>query len=196
MIDAIKTYYSPDKKIKLCVGIMDGWFIESPREDYNLAELTTREHRYYNLPKEFSFDWDAYDEGDMKEVEEMDKKYHLFFLDCYEHSGMVWSLCGEGMQCQFDTAKRAWLIRINKNEIPDREVALWEVKLELERYNQRLNGEVYEWRMERLVKRTSEDGREREEREYIDSCGWFYDIKDAVEDAKTFDESDVIVIED
>jgi len=28
-------------------------------------------------------------------------------LDCYQHSGTVWSISGEGMQCQFDTAKGA-----------------------------------------------------------------------------------------
>jgi hypothetical protein len=28
----------------------------------------------------------------MEEIEEMDKDFHIFFLDCYEHSGMRWSL--------------------------------------------------------------------------------------------------------
>ena len=88
----VETYYNADKTAKLEVGILEDGFVVDPREEYNIAELTTREHRHYNLPKEFSFDWDAYDEGDMKEIEEMDKKYHIFFLDCYQHSCMVWSL--------------------------------------------------------------------------------------------------------
>ena len=195
-MDAIKTYYSQDGKIKLTIGIMESDFMESPREEYNIAEFTTREHRYYKLPKEFDFDWDAYDDGDMENVEYMDRSYHLFFLDCYEHSGMCWSLCGEWMQCQFDTAKRAGLMRVDRNDVEDRKEALEIVKTELKRYNQRLNGEIYEWRMERLTKWTSEDGREREEREYLDSCGGFYDVKDAIDDAKTFDKRDVIVIDD
>ena len=36
-----------------------------------------------------------------------------FLLDHYEHSGSCWSLHGEGMQCRWDTAKRAGLLLAN-----------------------------------------------------------------------------------
>ena len=179
-----KELLSQDKKIRLTVGVMEGGFVANPREQDGVVEFTTREHRYYDLPKEFSFDWDAYDEWDMKEIEEMDKDYYVFFLDCYDHWNMVWSFCGDGIQCQFDTAKRAGLMRVSKEVVKDRIEASRLVKEEIKRYNQRLSGEIYEWRLERLVRWTSEDNRERVEREYLDSCSGYYDEDDALSDGK------------
>jgi hypothetical protein len=57
-----KELLSTDKKIKLSIGLMEDGFVENPREYDDMVEFTTREHRHYNLPKEFNFDWDAYDE--------------------------------------------------------------------------------------------------------------------------------------
>lgn len=179
-----KELLSQDKKMRLTVGVMEDGFVANPREQDDVVEFTTREHRYYDLPKEFSFDWDAYDEWDMKEIEEMDKDYYVFFLDCYDHWGMKWRFVGDGIQCQFDTAKRAGLMRVFKKYAKDRIEASKLVKAELERYNQRLSGEIYEWRLERLVKWTSEDRRERVEREFVDGCSWYYDEDDALSDAK------------
>ena len=173
---------SRDKNFKLTVGVMDDGFMDSPRGYDDIVEFTTREHRYYDLPKEFNFDWDAYDEWDMEEIEEMDKNYHIFFLDCYQHSNMVWSLAWEGMQCQFDTAKRAWLMRVSKEKAEDRKDALVFVKDAIELYNKWLNWEIYEWRIDRLVKWKSEDGREKQEWEYFDGCSWYYDEDEALQD--------------
>lgn len=191
-----KTYYNADKTAKLEVGILEDGFIADPRDEENMAEFTTREHRYYSLPKEFSFDWDAYDEWDMKEIEEMDKDYHIFFLDCFEHWGMRWSLIWEGMQCQFDTAKRVWLMRVQRGMVENRAKAEEIVRDELKRYNQRLCWEVYGYTFERLVKWTSEDWREKSEREYVDGCNGFYEIDDAIEDAKSLWVCEDIVYED
>ena len=55
------------------------------------------------------------------------------------------------------------------------------VKDAIETYNKWLNGEIYEWRIDRLVKWNSEDWREREEREYVDGCCWYYDEDEALE---------------
>lgn len=190
-----KTYYNADKTAKLEVGYMEDGFVANPREEYNIAEFTTREHRNYNLPKEFGFDWDAYDEWDMKEIEKMDKKYHIFFLDCYEHGWMKWSLAWKGMQCMFDTANRVWLMRVNKNEVENRDKALEIVEEELDRYNKWLNGEIYGYQFERLVKWTSEDWREKTEWEYVDGCNGFYEIEEAIEDAKSLGICEDIVYE-
>ena len=173
---------SRDKNFKLTVGVMEDGFMDSPRGYDDMVEFTTREHRYYDLPKEFNFDWDAYDEWDMEEIEEMDKNYHIFFLDCYQHSNMVWSLAGEGTQCQFDTSRRAWLMRVRKDKVGDRNDALNLVKDAIDLYNKRLNGEIYEWRIDRLVKWTSQDWREKEEREYYDGCSWYYDEDEALQE--------------
>ena len=163
---------------------MEDGFVENPREYDDIVEFTTREHRYYNLPKEFNFDWDAYDEWEMEEIEEMDKNYHIFFLDCYEHSGMKWSLAWGGMQCRFDTAKRVGLMRVKKEVVEDRKIALGLVEDALDVYNKWANGEVYEWRLEKLVTRKSGDGREKSEREFLDGCSWFYDEDEALNDGK------------
>jgi hypothetical protein len=29
-----------------------------------------------------------------------------YWLDCYQHGGITWSLSGEGTQCRWDTARR------------------------------------------------------------------------------------------
>lgn len=191
-----KVLVSTDKKIRLIVGLMEDGFIENPREYDDMVEFTTREHRHYNLPKEFNFDWDAYDEWDMEEIEEMDKNYHIFFLDCYEHSGMKWSLAWEWMQCRFDTAKRVGLMRVRKDKVGDRNDALNLVKDAIDLYNKRLNGEIYEWRLERLVTRKSEDGREKTEWEFLDGCSWFYDEDEALSDGKAIWENVEFLDED
>ena len=191
-----KELLSTDKKIRLTVGVMEDGFVANPREQDGVVEFTTREHRYYDLPKEFSFDWDAYDEWDMKEIEEMDKDYYVFFLDCYDHWCMKWSFIGDGIQCQFDTAKRAGLMRVLKLYAKDRIEASRMVRNELEIYNQYLSWEIYEWRLERLVKWTSEDWRERVEREYLDSCSWYYDEDDALSDGKDMCKNVVFIDKD
>lgn len=175
---------------------MEDGFVENPREYDDMVEFTTREHRHYNLPKEFDFDWDAYDEWEMEEIEEMDRNYHIFFLDCYEHSGMKWSLAWEGMQCRFDTAKRVGLMRVKKEVVEDRKNALEFVRDALEVYNKWLNWEIYEWRLERLVTRKSEDGREKAEWEFLDGCSWFYDKDEALSDGKDICENIEFLDED
>lgn len=191
-----KVLLSTDKKTRLSVGLMEDGFVENPREYDDMVEFTTREHRHYNLPKEFNFDWDAYDEWEMEEIEEMDKNYHIFFLDCYEHGGMSWSLAWEGMQCRFDTAKRVGLMRVSKEKVEDRKDALEFVRDALEVYNKWANGEIYEWRLERLVTRKSEDGREKTEREFLDSCSWFYSEDEALTDGKAMCENVEFLDED
>jgi hypothetical protein len=70
----------------------------------------------------------------------------LFVLSYYEHGGCVWSLKGEGPQCQWDSTPVAGILRWNEKATilgktrPSREFAArnW-----LEYYNCAVNGEVY-----------------------------------------------------
>lgn len=82
-----------------------------------------------------------------------------FILSCYVHSGTAWSLKGEGMQCQWDTARIAGLL-------------LWQGKVKdlskgyadrqksarnfLRTYNAWCNGEVYRFAITRGAEEIAE----------------------------------------
>jgi hypothetical protein len=61
-------------------------------------------------------------------------------------------------------------MRVSKEKVEDRKNALEFVRDALDVYNKWTNGEIYEWRLERLVTRKSEDGREKSEWEFLDGC--------------------------
>lgn len=100
----------PIKKIQLTddvyVDVVYDEDSESPRAWDNISKLCIREHRRYNFPNELEINFDdlssedAYetdDNGDTIETlrqHELKKfdGYHVFWLDCYEHSGIAFSL--------------------------------------------------------------------------------------------------------
>lgn len=181
-METTKEYKFNYDKCRIRVGIQEDWFVADPRS-YSTTEFTTRDHRYYNIPKEFSFDWDAYDDGDMTEIEKMDKDYYIFFLDCYEHDFMVRNLLGRNIDWKRDRSGRVGLMRIKKTDVEDDKTALEIALNEIKTYNQWLRWEIYEYIIERLVKWTSEDWREKFEREFMDWCRWFYSEDEALNDA-------------
>lgn len=162
-------------------------FAESPRHNDNIWYMDIRDHRRYNFPKELSIAWDEWEET-ANELIELEKNFYVFPIDCYEHSGISFSLSGTGMQCQFDTSKSVGIIAIprvyngydikewNRSKTRDNpqatQVTLTEEQVntiateELNEYNQYLNGEVYRFTL------LDEEGDE------IDSCWGFYDIDD------------------
>lgn len=130
-------------------------YCDSPREWEPIGKFCIRKHRNYTFPNELSRDFTS--EEDPKEYL---KNYYIFPLDCYEHSGIMFSLLGEGMQCKFDTAKNCWFIAVPKKydwysnkerETSDKKnlVELTEEEAtsiardELEVYNQWINWECY-----------------------------------------------------
>lgn len=156
---------------------------ESPRERDNTGKLCLREHRRYKFPNELDFDFcsDPEDTDEKTIRETLEHRYHIFWLDCYEHSWILFSLSWQCMQCRFDTSNNVWFIAIPKKDDsnPSIENSYEEAKkiaeAEIKTYNQYLNWEVYRRITEKPVKRTSEDGQEKIEREYEDGCGWYYD---------------------
>jgi hypothetical protein len=62
-------------------------YAESPRERGTNSKLCIREHRRYNFPNEMNWDR-ASDEDPRQHLD----TYHVFFLDCYEHSSITFSL--------------------------------------------------------------------------------------------------------
>ena len=100
-----------------------------------------------------------------------------FVLSCYQHGGIAWSLKGEGMQCQWDTAQVAGLLIWNG--VPTDIGKTYEARTEQARnflsvYNQWCNGEVYGFSVLDVV--TAECG--HKERRIIDSCWGFYSVDD------------------
>ncbi len=187
MVDVIDKYMLSDGRRLVISYDMD---TESPREWDNIWKLCIRKHRRYNFPNELGFDFDE-DYEDYKDTDVLEEKYHIFWLDCYEHSWIAFSLAGTGMQCQFDTAEKCGFIAIPKNECENIEDAKQIAGNEIKIYNQYLNWEVYAWHTEKKVVWTTvrEDKTidEKEEREYEDGCCSYYDVDDILNEFKSLE---------
>ena len=90
-----------------------------------------------------------------------------FILSCYQHSGIVWSLRGEGMQCPWDTARIGGLL-VWEHPPGDMGARTYEDRKQdardfLEEYNAVANGHVYWYAVE------DEDDND------LGSCGGFVD---------------------
>lgn len=86
-----------------------------------------------------------------------------FILSCYQHSGTIWSLKGEGHQCPWDTARIGGLIMCkDPSWLPkDYERRKADARGFLETYNAWCNGDVYGYAIR------------NKEGEVVDSC-WGY----------------------
>lgn len=178
----------------------------NPREDCsNIGKMTYRPNREYKLPEEISFDFLAYDDWEEEAIErmnELEKDYYVFFIDCYIHWGYAFSLSWEWMQCMRDTAKNAWMICIPK-EYCGYDLELWKnsknqdkwekitvsqkeaydiAKQELKERDDYFNG--YQYEAEIYVKRTYkclETWDLKESWEYVEST-WVYFDMESLED--------------
>ena len=82
------------------------------------------------------------------------------WLSCYQHSNVVWSLKGEGPQCQWDTAQLAGVL-IWDNKPGDIGARTFELRKDdargfLKYYNDFINGNVYWFNIEDLNSGESE----------------------------------------
>jgi hypothetical protein len=97
-----------------------------------------------------------------------------FLVSCYEHSGIMYSLKGEGMQCHWDTTGIAGILvwehspkEMGAKTYKDREQ---DARNFLEEYNHWVNGQCYYFtveKMEKCEKCNHENG------EVVDSCGGY-----------------------
>lgn len=161
---SIKTLQKRAGDIEYRVEIDYDHFAESPREYSEWSYLCIRKHRNYTFPNELDFDFEWVDSMDMlteeednilpmnndrwdlierrvndklielAEAEAKEKWLELFWLDCYEHSGISFSLAGEGMQCRFDTSGKCGFIIAESEE---------QARAEIKEYNQYINWECY-----------------------------------------------------
>ena len=148
----------------------DEW-VESPREWNDWSKLCIREHRRSNFPNELGFS-----ECDFENIEKIaniakENGLTLFWLDCYEHSNIYFSLAGTGTQCRFDTSNKCGFILAESEEV---------AKQEIETYNSWLNWEVYEYIIEEREVIEKEWKTFYTDWEFIDSCGGFYDWESMV----------------
>jgi hypothetical protein len=172
---------------------------ESPREWDNTWKLCIRKHRNYNFPNELNFDFETDEDDDLlsERLKAIWFSYHIFRLDCYEHSWISFSLAWQGMQCRFDTSNNCGFIAIPKKDDSNpsientyddaKKIAESEIKI----YNQYLNWEIYRYITEKPVKWTSEDGQEKIEREFEDWCGGYYDIQYILDEYKSLSPKEI-----
>lgn len=64
--------------------------VESPREWVNDTFFCIHPHFRYKFPNELDFNFP----DDHEDFEEISRDYHVFGLDCHEHTGIKFSLHG------------------------------------------------------------------------------------------------------
>ena len=186
-----------DGKYQATVSI-DEWaeWYDPRTEQDNIGKICIRKHRDYRFPNELDFDFDAYDEDEIKTPE----NYYIFWLDCYNHWQIIFSFTGQWMQCRRDTSRWCGFIAVPKkyNAYDLKEISvtpykkeLWEkyevveltesqareiAKEELKEFNQYNNWEIYGYTVYQKVLWTSETWEEKYEYEVIDSVWWYFDM--------------------
>lgn len=157
-------------KYRVVVSIDDAAHA-SPVESVDGLEIfsfSTR-HRNFKHPDTFELTGRAPDITSMQPgLRRKLKAGTAFILSCYQHSGIVWSLIGEGMQDKFDTAQVAGLL-LQKGRRGEtyahREQRAREF---LETYNAWRNGEIYVAELQSYL-----DGEEDDARN-LETCGGLY----------------------
>lgn len=193
--------------------------------DYSCWEifLDIREHRRYNFEHDFNINWDILDEdwSDYKEGDEIDygyerykeelakynkilEDYYVFGLDFYEHSGMWFSLVQKRMNIgyyEFDRTRDVWIIAVKKDFVEDEQDAIKQAEIELENYNNRCNGAIYQYRIEEKEDYYSKDSKKHIIHwDFYDGCCGFIDFdwvkQDAMENIKYYLNSNWVEFDD
>jgi hypothetical protein len=103
--------------------------------DYHAGISQELAQRIYNNGKD--------ENGDIcEEAKGYLKKYHIFGLDAYIHSGVTLSLGGEGRQCRWDTSKLG-LVFVSKKEWTTRKKAEAVARSLIKEWNCYLSGDTY-----------------------------------------------------
>jgi hypothetical protein len=143
----------------------DGWQVHS----------FGRRHHNFKHPDNFEYD----DEFALKL-----KAGLAFSLSYHEHGQCVWSLTGDGPQCQFDTVDCAGVIVWEQDEANLGPSTLEERRKDAESflkvYTDWCNGECYHYRAVKVTDCPT-CGQEEETDENYDSCGGFIGADDLCE---------------
>jgi hypothetical protein len=114
-----------------------------------------------------------YEDGSTNdEAKDYIRKYHIFGLEAYIHSGVILSLAGQGRQCRWDTSQLG-VVFVSKEEFKSRTKAKAVAEGLIRKWNAYLNGDIYG-----IVKETYNKNKEQIDN---DSCwgfsGYDYAIK-------------------
>lgn len=152
--------------------------------------------------------WSEHDINSYDRELENISRYYIFPLSCYEHSGISFSIMGTLAQCQFDTSRWIGFIAVPKQQndydwrewnssnvqekwnkiLYTEEEALKIAENEIAVYNKYLNGEWYRYVEYKKDIWTNSKWESKEEREGTwDSCSWYYDIKDILDEFQSLD---------
>ena len=91
-----------------------------------------------------------------------------FILSCYQHSGIAWSLMGEGMQDRFDTAQVAGLLLQKGRRGETYAHREQRARDFLEAYNAWCNGEIYVAELQSYLEGEENDAKD------LETCGGLY----------------------
>lgn len=154
---------------KLIVTIKGDSDLECPSNFDGNWKLYSFNRRHSNSETPDHFGLRMGRDGNIKAPVGLQRKLNVgtaFMLDYYEHSGSVWSLHGEGMQCKWDTSSYGgiliWEHKVSDMGAKTREARAKDAASFLETYNCWANGDGYGYTIE------DEEGNE------IDSCWGFY----------------------
>lgn len=194
--------------LKLEIGIDEYWDSEFYEDEYikiNIFDF----HRNYNFQrdldanfmyifddfsnytkadKENSSDWYYYQQ-EKKQLAEIRKKYHVFWLEFYEHSAIRFDIIDSPRKCicQYrsrDGSSKVGFIAVSKELAKTRGKAMKIAETQLEDYNNYINWRVYEYRLLEKEDFFSKDlKRKIENFEYYDGCTWFYQEETCEDDA-------------
>ena len=160
------------------------------------TKMCIKPHRNYNFANELDINFDNLDNEDVYgtdkdwkdiTVAQNEKEkfigYHVYDMDCYEHSTISFSLSGHGMQCRFDTSKDCGYFCVPET-MGTREECAKIAKIQIDMYNQFINWEVYWFKLMQSFPPVEKDGKDyyAEDEEIECECRYdFYDIKEIAE---------------
>ena len=143
---------------------------------------------YTRQDKKNSSDWYYY-KNEKQELAEIRKEYHVFFLEFYEHSSIRFDVIENISKpiCQYrslDWTSKVGFVAVSKELTKNRKKALEIAINEIERYNNYLNWEVYQYYIEEKEVYFSKDLKKSLVNfEYYDGVWGFYEYDDAKNDA-------------
>lgn len=169
---------------------------DSPREWRDDTKMCIKETRRHRFPNELDINFDDLDNDDEygtdkdwkiitiadKEKEKL-KGYHVYEMDCYEHSGIAFSLSGHGMQCRFDTSYNCWYFCVPEI-MGTREECAKIASEQINLYNQYINWEVYCFQLMETFPPVEKDWKTYYAEDELVECECthdYYDLKEIAE---------------
>lgn len=185
------------------------------------VKIDIREHRNYTFQHDFDLKHDILDidfswytpeelEGDyeyekykeeLKKYQDIEKDYYVFWLDFYEHTIMRFSLVIKREYLgyyEFDRTRNVWIIAVKRDSCKDEKDAIKIAEKEIENYNHRCNGWIYQWNTEeKAVYTNKETKRQIVNYDFYDWVTGYMDIdsckNDCMESIKSYLNSEWIL---